>query len=110
MPNVEIIGGQLSFTIGSTPFEAMYYTLDANSSFWGHTQWAPYLDWMADPSTPLYDTLWAVRMTKTIADGVDVTLTYARQQSSSVSDNSEFGDVFDDIQLLVARVPFSLEI
>ena len=104
MPNVEVMGGQLAFAIGGTPFEAMYYTLDANSSNWGHTQWAPYLGWMADPSAPLYDTLWGIRMTKTVADGVDVTLAYARQEPSSVSGNSEYQDAFEDVQLLVAGV------
>jgi len=104
MPNVEVMGGQLAFTIGGTPFEAMYYTLDANSSNWGHTQWAPYLGWLADPSEPLYDTLWGIRMTKTVADGVDVTLTYARQEPSSASQNGEFQDAFEDVQLLVAGV------
>jgi len=102
--NVEVIGGQLDFQIGNTPFEAMYYTLDNNSTDWSQTQWATYLGYLADPSAPLYDTLWAIRMTQPVADGVDVTLTYALQQASSVSDNCEFGDAFKDVQLLVAGV------
>jgi len=104
MSNVEVIGGQLDFTIGNTPFEAMYYSLDNNSSDWSQTQWATYLGYLADPSAPLYDTLWAIRMTQPLADGVDMTLTYACQQASSVSGNSEFEVEFPDVQLLVAGV------
>jgi len=105
MSNVQVIGGQLDFQIGNTPFEAMYYTLDANSYNWSQTQWATYLGYIADASEPLYDTLWAIRMTQPLADGVDMTLTYARQQASSVSGNSMFDDdTFKDVQLLVAGV------
>ena len=43
-------------------------------------------------------------MTQPLADGVDMTLTYATQQASSVSSNSQFGDIFKDVQLLVAGV------
>jgi len=43
-------------------------------------------------------------MTQPLADGVDMTLTYARQQASSVSGNGEFQDAFKDVQLLVAGV------
>ena len=102
MSNVQVIGGQLDFQIGNTPFEAMYYTLDANSYNWSQTQWATYLGYIADASEPLYDTLWAIRMTQPLADGVDMTLTYARQKAASWVNEEE--DWLPDVQLIVAGV------
>ncbi|MCK4324206.1 MAG: hypothetical protein KAW89_06715, partial [Armatimonadetes bacterium] len=104
MPNVEVIGAQLDVRIGGTPIEFVYFALDANSAYWGQTQWATHLGWSGDPAAPLYDTLWAVRISEPLAEGIDLNLTYARQEPSAVSGNSEFGDVFEDVQLLVAGV------
>ncbi len=105
MPNVEVIGGQLDFQIGNTPFEAMYYSLDANSYNWSQTQWA-----ILDPAgmtgmQPLYDTLWGIRMTQAVADGVDVTLTYACQQGNAIwLPPAQQYHPLDDVQLLVGGV------
>ena len=99
MSNVEVIGGQLDFQIGNTPFEAMYYSLDGNGYNWSQTQWATLGAWGYIDDQPPYDTLWAIRMTKPVADGVDVTLTYATQQASS-----DWEGGVPDVQLLVAGV------
>jgi len=99
MSNVEVIGGQLDFQIGNTPFEAMYYTLDGNGSNWSQTQWATMGAWGYMDSEPLYDTLWAIRMTQPVADGVDVNLTYATQLASSGGESH-----LPDVQLIVAGV------
>jgi len=98
MPNVEVIGGQLDFQIGGMPIEAMYYSLDGNGPYWNQTQWATLGSWGFMDSQPLFDTLWAVRMTKTVADGVDVNLTYATQQAAA----GESG--LPDVKLIVAGV------
>jgi len=45
-----------------------------------------------------------VRVTKSLADGVDLNLTYARQEPSAVSSNNEWDLQFPDVQLLVAGV------
>jgi len=102
MPNAEVIGGQLDFQLGGMPIEAMYYSLDGNSPYWNQTQWATVSSWGymgGEPGEPLFDTLWAIRMTKTVADGVDVNLTYATQQANA--SNSEW---LPDVKLIVAGV------
>jgi len=97
MPNVEVIGGQLDFQIGGMPIEAMYYSLDGKTPYWNQTQWATPASWGYIGTDAPYDTLWAVRMTKTVADGVDVNLTYATQQAASSVGLS-------DVKLIVAGV------
>ena len=87
--------------MGGTPFEAMYYSLDGNGYYWGHTQWSTVLGVHGPDTKPLYDTLWGIRMTQPVADGVDVTLTYARQELASAYSG---WTGLDDVQLLVAGV------
>jgi len=104
MANTEVMGGLLDFSIGSTPFEFTYYSLDGNSEtspFWQHTQWGSYAR-----TAPPYDALWAIRATTPVADGVDVTWTYARQEVSS--DGKLAYPSLDDAQVVVAgvTVPF----
>jgi hypothetical protein len=104
MPNVEVIGGQLDFQLANTPFEAMYYSLDGNGYNWSQTQWATLGAYGYMGNGPLYDTLWAVRMTKPVADGVDVTLTYATQQGATVMGGDQEPWTAPDVKLLVAGV------
>jgi len=105
MPNVKVIGGQLDFNIGSTPFRAAYYSLDNSGTDWSRSIWS-----VVDADTgggadfvPI-DTLWSLGMTKEIADGVNVNLTYACQQLSSEAKALDTDNILDDVQLLVAGV------
>jgi hypothetical protein len=66
-PDSRVFGGQLGFTLGSMPFEVCYYDVEGNGT------------------TELYDQLYAVTVTKPVADGVDVTLTYGHQSPVSSS-------------------------
>ena len=66
-PDSRVFGGQLGFTLGSMPFEVCYYDVEGNGT------------------TELYDQLYAVTVTKPVADGVDVTLTYGHQSAVSSS-------------------------
>ena len=102
MPNVEVIGGQLDFQLGGMPIEAMYYSLNGNGSNWSKTQWATGDAWGFMGGEPLFDTLWAIRMTKPVADGLDVTLTYATQEAAPWT--NEEVDWLPDAKLIVAGV------
>ncbi len=79
MANLEVIGGQLDFSIGSTPIQLAYYNLEANSSYWGYSYWP----WLTGSSEVPYDTLMAVRVSREVADGVTAVLTYARENANS---------------------------
>jgi len=76
----DVLGGTLSFSLGSTPFTFCYYDVDLETG----------------PGTPAYDALYALSATRELADGVNVTFTYARQNGSSA--------VFEDLDLLQAGV------
>ncbi len=99
MANLEVIGGQLDFTIGSTPFQAVYYEVDANSAWWRHTQWSGTMPSGVDFAP--YDTMYGIQMTKQVADGVNVNVTYARQELNSLVPASEG---LDDVQMLAAGI------
>ncbi len=94
MANLEVLGGQLDFTIGSTPFQAVYYNVDANSTWWRHTQYGSFTGDFAP-----YDALWGLQMTKEVADGVNVNVTYARQELANQLSSSPY---YDDVQMLSA--------
>ena len=99
MANLEVIGGQLDFTIGSTPFQAVYYEVDANSAWWRHTQWGGTMPSGVDFAP--YDTMWGIQMTKQVADGVNVNVTYARQELNSLVPASQG---LNDVQMLAAGI------
>ncbi len=68
LPATRVYGGTLGFVLGSMPFDVCYYDLESNTA------------------TPVaYDELYAVTVTKPVADGVDVTLTYGHQSGVSAS-------------------------
>jgi hypothetical protein len=103
IPNVRAIGGDLDFRLLNADWKAMYYNLDNLSNFWGNTMYMP-----LDPSNVPYNQLWAIRVKKEIANGVNLNLTYAEQL---VNDNTTFaagGGTSDngwkDAQLLMAGV------
>jgi hypothetical protein len=103
MTNVQAIGGQLELNLGKTPFEIAYYSLDRNSGYWSKS---PYGGILADnvsatdPGVELpYDQLFSVRVSREVADGVKVGLTYALQSA-----NSKFAVPLDDQKLLSAEV------
>ncbi|GAG52567.1 unnamed protein product, partial [marine sediment metagenome] len=102
MPNMEVIGGQLDFQLAGMPIEAMYYSLEGNGPYWNQTQWATMGSWGMMNDQPLFDALWAVRVTKPVADGVDVTFTYATQQAASWA--NEEVDWLPDAKLIVGGV------
>jgi len=102
MANLEVIGGQLDFTIGSTPFQAVYYNVDANSgTWWNHTQWGQSGTYQASGDFAPYDVLWGIQMTKPVADGVNVNVTYAYQK---LADQMSSYSSYDDVQMLAAGI------
>ena len=102
MPNLEVMGGQLDFQVASMPFAVAYYDIGNSSTDWSQTQWSS----SYSNDYPLYDTLWSVQTSKTVANGVNVTLTYATQELSPKA-NTAYRGILDDIQLLVAGVVVS---
>ena len=77
---LDVLGGTLDFAIGSTPFTFCYYDVDFETGI----------------GSPAYDALYALSATRELADGVNMTFTYARQNGSSVS--------YEDVDLLQAGV------
>jgi len=79
LPASRVFGGQLGFALGSMPFDVCYYDVESNTG------------------VPVaYDELYAVTVTKPVADGVDVTLTYGHQSSATAS--------YTDVDLLEGGV------
>jgi len=93
MANLEVLGGELDINIGGSPFTFCYYDIDANSNDWSCN---PLFGWSGASSTAPYDTLYAVSHTREIANGVNLTLTYARQEGSSSS--------YEDLELASAGI------
>jgi hypothetical protein len=88
VPNVRAMGGSLDVNFAKADWQAMYYNLQKlnaypTSAFWGHTNWAN-----LDPSDVPYNQLWAVRVRKEIANGVNLNLTYAQQ---ILNDDARYG-------------------
>ena len=69
---LDVLGGTLDFAIGSTPFTFCYFDVDVESG---------------SGSAP-YDTLYALSATRELADGVNVTFTYARQNADTAPKSS----------------------
>lgn len=86
--NLRVLGGQLDINLTDTvPLEFVYYKLDSVRG-----------------SDPCFDALWAIRLSKKVADGINVRLTYAREQannSSSPANGSYYGH--SDQELLMAE-------
>ena len=108
MTNVEAIGGQLEFTLGSTPFEVAYYDLSRNSAYWNYSPYAKRIGMTsasgtpADPGVPVpIDSLVSLRMVREVADGVKIGVTWARQDIDPMFATS-LG--LQDQQLLSAEV------
>jgi hypothetical protein len=80
MSNLEVLGGELDLTLGGAPFTFCYYDVDANSVDWNANPL-----WSGSASVAPYDTLYGVSHTRELADGVNLTLSYARQEGSSSS-------------------------
>lgn len=103
MTNVEALGGQLEFNLGSTPFEIAYYDLDCNSRYWNKSAYAGLTNASStanvDGDVLPYNKLFSIRMSKEVADGVKVGLTYAQQSA-----NSDFSQALEDQKLLSAEV------
>lgn len=76
----DVLGGTLDFAIGSTPFTFCYYDVDFETG----------------TSSPAYDALYALSATRELADGVNMTFTYAHQSGSSAR--------HEDVDLLQAGV------
>jgi len=87
LTNVETLGGQLEFTLGKTPFEIAYYNLERNSGYWSKSPWGGILAdnvSAADPGADLpYNRLFSLRVSREVAEGVNVGLTYALQSANS---------------------------
>jgi len=102
LTNLEVLGGQLEFALGKTPFEIAYYNLDANSGYWSKSPWGGILDdnvSATDPATDLpYTRLFSMRVSREVANGVNVGLTYALQSA-----NNDYAGL-EDQKLLSAEV------
>lgn len=79
LPNVRVIGGDLDFRLLNADWKAMYYNLDNMSDFWENTMWGSGGGPGLDPTRVPYNQLWAIRVQKQIANGVNLNLTYAQQ-------------------------------
>jgi hypothetical protein len=79
LPNVRVLGGQLDFHLAQMPVELAYYKLDAKSANWSNNAFWSYLT----TADVLYDQLWAVKVSREIANGVNTTLTVARQMAAN---------------------------
>ena len=103
MTNVQSIGGQLEFKLGSFPFEVAYYNLQANSAWWGDSPYAQTSAFSSPYGSEFeeipYDGLFSVRVKKQVADGVTLGLTYAMQSA-----NENFDEELDNASLLSAQV------
>ncbi len=84
MSDVKAIGGQLEFNLLNTPVELAYYSLDKKT-----TGELPYTE------------LFSARLTREVADGVKVGLTWAMQ---SKNDDYSSASMLDDQKLLSAEV------
>jgi len=80
MANLEVIGGQFNVNIANMPVELAYYKLDAEGSNWSNSLW-PELTGVT--SQVPFDQLWAVKVSREVADGITANLTYARQMAAS---------------------------
>ncbi len=80
---LRVWGGELGFNLASTPFTICYYDVDYSQG----------------SGTPPYDALMAISATKQLADGVNATFTYARQNAAYSGQ--------DDLQLLQGGVTIS---
>jgi hypothetical protein len=94
--NMQTIGGTLAFRVGAWPFEVSYYDLDSN-----YTQ----------PCTTRelelgYDALWSVRLTKEVADGVNVDLTYAHEEANEKAMPSPGAWKDADLVMAAIRIGF----
>jgi hypothetical protein len=66
-PGLRVLGGQVGFHLGSTPFTICYYDVDYSQS----------------SGTPPYDTLAALTFSRPLASGVDLNVTYGLQRAST---------------------------
>lgn len=98
LSNLQVAGGTLDFNLFNADFQAMYYNLESNSDFWGHTLWSDY-DGCGPDNVP-YEAVFGLRMTKQVADGVNFNLVWARQQAR---DDVGICDI-EDVDLFMARV------
>jgi len=76
--NLRVLGGQLDFSLASMPIEVAYYDLNS-----------------VDSSTVSFDTLMAVKISRELADGVNASLTWARQTANVAS--------YDDADLVMLQ-------
>jgi len=102
LSNVKTTGGMLNWMLFGANWNAQYYFLAPKSEFWGNTQWSDCNgnSMFYDDQVP-YNRLWSVGLTKNVADGVDVNLTYAKQLANGDT-AYEYG--LDDAQLVVLGV------
>jgi len=98
MPNTQVLGGSLDFQLGKLPFKVVYYDLEdrgsSDSSWWYHNSAAVAGGW-SGVEVP-YDALMAASLGLPLTDGVNATLTYARQNANYAG--------LDDLQLLQVGV------
>jgi hypothetical protein len=94
-PETKTYGGTLAFRLGDWPFEASYYKLKCNQSTSTVT---PFLPPYARLQLP-YDELWSLRVSREVADGVNINLLWAIERA-----NDTPAVPWDDAQLLQAGV------
>jgi len=80
VPNIRAMGATVDVNFLKADWQGMYYYMerlnkfDVAPAFWGNTNWSD-----LDPSDAPYNQLWAIRVRKEIANGVNLNLTYAQQ-------------------------------
>jgi hypothetical protein len=103
-PNLEVIGGTLTFKALTWDWKAQYYSLDNKSNFFGNNLFAGSAlntNFAGVAEVP-YDQLWALSVKRQVANGVDITCTYARQMLSDLTGSAMPN--LDDAQLVMLGV------
>jgi hypothetical protein len=104
-PNLNVYGGKLNWNWLRAAWTAQYYGLSGRSGFWGNNTWGGQLApggsvWDSGKNAP-YNGLWSVSVSKPIASGVNLNLTYAGQR---VSNDVPSDEGLQDAQLLMAEI------
>jgi hypothetical protein len=83
MPNLRVIGGSLDFKLSQQPFTVCYYDVKSCGTNWNNVPsvLSTYLGW--NGTDVPYSQLWAISTTRQLADGLNLTLTYAQQRANN---------------------------
>lgn len=117
MENLQVIGGQLGFSLGSIPFQIAYYDLKLNSNYQNANN-PNGANSLGVPTTEVensefvlalpYDALYSVSATVPVGNSVDLVLTYAHQDGNVIPNAMGGQQNFENLDLVQAgvEIPF----